>query len=115
MLETARRATVEGAPVGIELLFTVSEENALAGAKAFAVDRLESRLRLRLRPRHTHRRDQCSRRPPTIASPRSSTAPRRMPASAPRTGATRSPRRRMPSSAMQLGRLDPDTTTNKTN
>jgi tripeptide aminopeptidase len=33
MLEVARRASVEGAPVGIELLFTVGEENALAGAK----------------------------------------------------------------------------------
>ena len=42
MLETVRRASVEGAPVGIELLFTVSEENALAGAKAFDVGRLES-------------------------------------------------------------------------
>ena len=35
LLEVARRASVEGAPVGLELLFTVSEENALAGAKAF--------------------------------------------------------------------------------
>jgi tripeptide aminopeptidase len=35
MLEAARRCAVEGAPVGVELLFTVSEENALAGAKAF--------------------------------------------------------------------------------
>jgi tripeptide aminopeptidase len=42
MLEVARRCTVEGSPVGIELLFTVSEENALAGAKAFDADRLES-------------------------------------------------------------------------
>ena len=33
MLEVARRVRVEGSPVGIELLFTVSEENALAGAK----------------------------------------------------------------------------------
>jgi tripeptide aminopeptidase len=33
MLQVARRASVEGSPVGIELLFTVSEENALAGAK----------------------------------------------------------------------------------
>jgi tripeptide aminopeptidase len=33
MLEVARRARAEGSPVGIELLFTVSEENALAGAK----------------------------------------------------------------------------------
>ena len=42
MMETARRATVEGSPVGIELLFTVSEENALAGAKAFDASVLES-------------------------------------------------------------------------
>ena len=34
-LEVARRASVEGAPVGIELLLTVEEENALAGAKEF--------------------------------------------------------------------------------
>jgi tripeptide aminopeptidase len=33
MLEVARRARAETSPVGIELLFTVSEENALAGAK----------------------------------------------------------------------------------
>jgi tripeptide aminopeptidase len=33
MLELARRISVEGSPVGVELLFTVSEENALAGAK----------------------------------------------------------------------------------
>ena len=42
MLEVARRATVEGSPVGLELLFTVSEENALAGAKAFDVAQLRS-------------------------------------------------------------------------
>ena len=42
MLEVARRASVEGSPVGIELLFTVSEENALAGAKAFDASRLTS-------------------------------------------------------------------------
>jgi len=42
LLAVARRAAVEGAPVGIELLFTVSEENALAGAKAFDVGRLRS-------------------------------------------------------------------------
>jgi tripeptide aminopeptidase len=34
-LEVARRAAVEGSPVGIELLLTVEEEDALAGAKAF--------------------------------------------------------------------------------
>jgi tripeptide aminopeptidase len=42
MLAVARRASVEGAPVGIELLFTVSEENALAGAKAFDASVLRS-------------------------------------------------------------------------
>ena len=35
LLELARRAALEGSPVGVELLFTVSEERALAGAKAF--------------------------------------------------------------------------------
>jgi tripeptide aminopeptidase len=44
LLETARRCTVEGSPVGIELLFTVSEENALAGAQAFDVAQLRSEL-----------------------------------------------------------------------
>jgi tripeptide aminopeptidase len=42
LVELARRATVEGSPVGLELLFTVSEENALAGAKAFDVSSLRS-------------------------------------------------------------------------
>lgn len=42
LLEVARRTSIEGAPVGIELLFTVSEERALAGAKAFDVGLLHS-------------------------------------------------------------------------
>jgi tripeptide aminopeptidase len=42
MLAVAHRAAVEGSPVGLELLFTVSEENALAGAKAFDVGQLRS-------------------------------------------------------------------------
>jgi tripeptide aminopeptidase len=41
-LEVARRVTVEGAPVGLELLFTVAEEDALAGAKRFDAGRLRS-------------------------------------------------------------------------
>jgi tripeptide aminopeptidase len=44
MLALAHRVAVEGSPVGIELLFTVSEENALAGAKAFDVSRLRSQF-----------------------------------------------------------------------
>jgi tripeptide aminopeptidase len=42
ILEVARRASVEGSPVGLELLFTVSEEDALAGAKAFDASKLRS-------------------------------------------------------------------------
>jgi tripeptide aminopeptidase len=42
MLEVARRASIEGSPVGLELLFTVSEEDSLAGAKAFDTARLRS-------------------------------------------------------------------------
>ena len=42
LLALARRVAVEGSPVGVELLFTVSEENALAGAKAFDVSQLRS-------------------------------------------------------------------------
>jgi tripeptide aminopeptidase len=42
ILEVARRASIEGSPVGLELLFTVSEENALAGAKAFDVSALSA-------------------------------------------------------------------------
>ena len=42
MLEVARRASIDSSPVGIELLFTVSEEDALVGAKAFDASRLRS-------------------------------------------------------------------------
>ena len=42
ILETARRLTVEGSPVAVEILFTTAEEDALAGAKAFDAGRLES-------------------------------------------------------------------------
>ncbi len=42
LLELARRTAIEGSPVGVELLFTVNEEQGLAGAKAFDVSRLRS-------------------------------------------------------------------------
>jgi tripeptide aminopeptidase len=42
MLEVVRRCRIEGSPVGIELLLTVSEENALAGAKAFDAGKLRA-------------------------------------------------------------------------
>jgi len=44
LLALAHRAAVEGTPIGVELLFTVSEENGLVGAKAFDVGRLRSEL-----------------------------------------------------------------------
>jgi tripeptide aminopeptidase len=42
LLEVARRCSVEGSPVGLELLFTVCEEIGLLGAKAFDVATLRS-------------------------------------------------------------------------
>jgi tripeptide aminopeptidase len=42
LLTLARRLVVEPSQVGVELLFTVSEENGLHGAKAFDVGRLRS-------------------------------------------------------------------------
>jgi tripeptide aminopeptidase len=42
MIEVARRAVRDGAPVGLELLFTTAEEIALRGAKAFDLSRLRS-------------------------------------------------------------------------
>ncbi len=42
ILELARRCSVEGAPVGLELLFTTGEENALEGAKEFDASQLRS-------------------------------------------------------------------------
>jgi tripeptide aminopeptidase len=44
LLEIARRHATGSAPVAVELLFTTSEENALAGAKAFDRDRLAARF-----------------------------------------------------------------------
>lgn len=42
LLAIARRAAIEGVPVGLELLFTTGEEVALRGAKAFDASRLRS-------------------------------------------------------------------------
>jgi tripeptide aminopeptidase len=42
LIELARRLVRSPAPLGVELLFTVSEENGLHGAKAFDVGRLRS-------------------------------------------------------------------------
>jgi tripeptide aminopeptidase len=44
LLALAHRAAVEGTPVGVELVFTVGEENGLQGAKAFDVAKLRSEI-----------------------------------------------------------------------
>jgi tripeptide aminopeptidase len=44
LLAVARRVAVEGSPVGLELLFTLQEENGLAGAKELDRDLLRSEL-----------------------------------------------------------------------
>jgi tripeptide aminopeptidase len=44
LLALARRAVQAGAPLDLELLFTVCEETSLAGARAFDVTRLRSRF-----------------------------------------------------------------------
>jgi tripeptide aminopeptidase len=44
VMGAARRLVAEGSPVGVELLFTTCEERALAGAKAFDVGKLHSEL-----------------------------------------------------------------------
>jgi tripeptide aminopeptidase len=44
LLALAHRVAVEGSPVGLELVFTVSEERALAGAKAYDVSQLQADL-----------------------------------------------------------------------
>lgn len=42
ILEVARRCSVEGSPVGLELLFTVAEEVGLQGAKRFDTSKLRA-------------------------------------------------------------------------
>jgi tripeptide aminopeptidase len=44
ILTVARRLAASGSPVGVELLFTTCEEQALAGAKAFDTSRLRSQF-----------------------------------------------------------------------
>jgi tripeptide aminopeptidase len=44
LLGVVRRLSADGAPLGVELLFTTGEEQALKGAKAFDVGVLHSRL-----------------------------------------------------------------------
>ena len=44
LLALAHRTAVEGSPLGVELLFTISEENGLNGAKAFDTSTLRADL-----------------------------------------------------------------------
>ena len=111
LLEVARRASVEGAPVGLELLFTVSEEDALAGAKAFDTAALRAEVRLRLRPRLADRRGD-RRLADLLPAHRRVPRPRGARRHPPRARAQRDPRRRARRAAMPHGRLDEQTTAN---
>ncbi|HEX5900935.1 MAG TPA: M20/M25/M40 family metallo-hydrolase [Solirubrobacteraceae bacterium] len=44
LLALAHRAAVEGSPIGVELIFSVSEENGLHGARVFDTSRLQSEM-----------------------------------------------------------------------
>jgi tripeptide aminopeptidase len=44
LLALAHRAAVEGSPIGVELIFSVSEENGLNGARVFDASTLRSEL-----------------------------------------------------------------------
>ena len=93
LLALAHRAAVEGTPVGVELLFTVGEENGARRARRRSTSsKLRSRPRLRLRPRLADRRDHrgvADLLPPAGAVPRPG-RPRGRPA---RGRAQRDPRR----------------------
>ena len=55
-MELAARHASEPPPVGIELIFTVAEEDGLRGAKALDIDSSALAVRLRDRPREPDRR-----------------------------------------------------------
>ena len=111
-LEVARRASVEGAPVGIELLLTVEEEDALAGAKAFDASVLRADFGYVFD--HATPIGEV-----IVASPTYYRIARRVPRAAPRTpgsgrrpGAARCSPPRTRSQAMPHGRIDDETTAN---
>ena len=99
-------------PVGIELVFTVAEEDGLRGAKALDARALRSPFGFVLDHATPDRRGDHRRARPTSGWSPSSRGSRRTPGSAPRTGAARSPPPRRRSRAMELGRLDEETTAN---
>ena len=93
ILEVARRCSVEGSPVGLELLFTIGEEDALRGRQGVRRLAAAVRLRLRVRPRDADRRGGhrvADLLPPRRRVPRPG-RPRRHP---PRGRPQRHPRRR---------------------
>jgi gamma-glutamyl-gamma-aminobutyrate hydrolase PuuD len=108
ILELARRCSVEGSPVGLELLFTTGEENALEGAKEFDAaklgptsatffDHARRSARSSASPTSTHRAPSSTAAPPTPDPPRR------------RVG---DPARPPGDRAMPLGRIDAQTTAN---
>ena len=112
ILELARRCSVEGSPVGLELLFTVAEEVGLQGAKRFDAAQAARRVRLRVRPRDRRSARSSPPRRRCTGSRPSSTASPRTPACARRRAARRSSPPPTPPRAMPHGRIDAQTTAN---
>ena len=110
-MELIARHVENPAPVGIELVFTVAEEQGLRGAKALDVAQLRSPAGFVLD--HAGPVGEVIVPTPTQQRiPPSSSASRHTRAFGPRTAAARSPPPRQRCARMELGRLDAETTAN---
>ncbi len=112
ILELARRCSVEGSPVGVELLFTDRRGERARGDQG--VRRRAGCSPTSATSSTTRRRSARSSPPrrPTTGSPPTSTAAPPTPASAPRRAAPRSSPPRWRSARMPHGRIDAQTTAN---
>ena len=90
-MELVARAAAEPPPVGIELVFTVAEEQGLRGAKAFDASSLRSECGFVLDHADAGRRGDRRHADPAEDPSPSSPGSRPTPGSGPRTAAARSP------------------------
>ena len=111
LLALARRVYREGAAVDLELLFTVGEEVALAGARAFDIGQLRSRFGY-VFDHSSPIGELVLARPATTACRRPSTAPPLTPACAPSRAAARSSPRRARSPTCASGGSTSESTAN---
>ena len=112
LLEMAASCARRAAPVGVELVFTTSEETGLRGAKAFDMSRLQAEFGYVFD--HASPIGELILAAPDLL-PRGRRVHRARgatPASGPKRGAVRSTRLRKAIEAMKLGRIDDETTAN---